>query len=208
MKKSTSGFGQKVPFDTQEYKHRHDHIATGIIPCIPTNITSLTRSVNAVKAVANAVRATEQGLVLMEEMSPLRSSISVLEEIGSLQSRMSAISENLISRDMSSSLPIRIQLNGIWEVEGNLIKRVDLNAALTDNKIKHFFKDPRHNFKELGVSPHALIEKITEEVIKADLAGIIQENLGIRVMINGFEVEVRGRIIDGELRYGTLFMPE
>jgi hypothetical protein len=75
--------------------------------------------------------------------------------------------------------------------------------------MEHLF-DPEHQFVKLNCSREAAYEKITETVINADLSGKIPADrpFAIRTNINGHEIEVRGMVVDGELRYGTIFIPE
>jgi hypothetical protein len=75
------------------------------------------------------------------------------------------------------------------------------------NKIRHIFH-PKHNLDKLG-SPHEAIEKITQAVLdKNQPGGTLPESgpFTITRQIDGYVVEIRGAVINGELRYGTLFL--
>jgi hypothetical protein len=62
----------------------------------------------------------------------------------------------------------------------------------------------------LELSHETTYEKVTEALLLKDQKGLIPHNeaFNIRVNVNGHEIEVRGIIIDGELNYGTFFIPE
>jgi hypothetical protein len=73
----------------------------------------------------------------------------------------------------------------------------------------HLFKE-RHNLKKLQIPSENLLEKIVKEVVKSDAIGIIPVNepFNIRVKINEELIEIRGIVLENELRIGTFFIPE
>jgi len=75
------------------------------------------------------------------------------------------------------------------------------------NKVRHIFH-PKHNLDKLG-KPNTAIEKITQAVLdKNQTGGTLPESgpFTITRQIDGYVVEIRGAVINGELRYGTLFL--
>ena len=75
------------------------------------------------------------------------------------------------------------------------------------NKVKHIFH-PKHNIDKLG-SPREALEKVTKAVLDASQAGGNLPPSGpftITRHVEGYLVEIRGAVINGELRYGTLFI--
>jgi hypothetical protein len=75
------------------------------------------------------------------------------------------------------------------------------------NKVKLMFH-PKHNLDKLG-SPNEAIEKITKAVLDQNQTGGTLPKSGpftITRQIDGYIVEIRAAIINGELRYGTLFL--
>jgi len=105
---------------------------------------------------------------------------------------------------------IRIRTNGIWEIEGKTIKRFSPSTELAQNKLNHIFENGEHNLNQLGLTREKIMEKITEKLVQADIAGEIPANVPFKTLIelNEHKIEVRGIVIDGELRYGTIFIPE
>jgi len=75
------------------------------------------------------------------------------------------------------------------------------------NKVRHIFH-PKHQLDKLG-NPKEALEKITHAVLdKTQTGGILPESGSFIItrQIDGYIVEIRGAIINGELRYGTLFI--
>lgn len=89
------------------------------------------------------------------------------------------------------------------------IKRFDIKALFNDkNKTRHIFTE-EHNLERLG-SQQTAVMKVTNEVLKADKNGLIPKAgpFEIKVSIDGHNVIVRGAIVDQELKYGTIFIPD
>ncbi len=54
------------------------------------------------------------------------------------------------------------------------------------------------------------MDKVVKEVIKADQLGLIpvEKPFVINTFIGGFEFEIRGVVLDNELKFGTFFIPK
>ncbi len=153
------------------------------------------RAISSLKKVANAaktIRKAESIVVATEELSVTARSLKVAKETAAL----------------SRSPAVRIKGN-IWEIEGKSIKRFDTDTAYK-NKTNHVFKKARHQLDKLPYPENVVIDKVTQAVIEADQAGRVPLNkpFAIRVMVEGYEIEARGIVLDGELRYGTFFIPD
>ncbi|MBS0622090.1 MAG: hypothetical protein JSR80_03935, partial [Verrucomicrobia bacterium] len=82
-------------------------------------------------------------------------------------------------------------------------------------KFEHIFdKNSKHQLEKLAAGPEwqkDALDKVTDAVMKADQKGLIvldEKNIfRIQVKVEGHIVGVRGTIINGELRYGTIFIP-
>jgi hypothetical protein len=93
------------------------------------------------------------------------------------------------------------------ETAGN-IKRFNIDRIWGDpNKVRHLFP-PNHNLERLG-TPSQVIDKVTKSLFDADRAGLIPKSGPFEIVrrIEGHSVTVRGAIVNGELRYGTIFIP-
>ena len=75
------------------------------------------------------------------------------------------------------------------------------------NKVRHIF-DAKHNLDRLG-SPAEALNKVTKSLFDADSAGLIPTSgpFNITRIIDGHSVTVHGAVVNGELRYGTIFIP-
>ena len=93
--------------------------------------------------------------------------------------------------------------------KGNNIQAFNEGRVLKDKeKMKHLFAD-KHKLDKLG-GPKEALEKITDAVFHADMQGKIPQSgaFEIVVAVDGHPVNVRGAIVNGELRYGTIFISE
>lgn len=90
-------------------------------------------------------------------------------------------------------------MNGIAEIIARIFN--------DPNKVKHIFH-PKHKLDKLG-NPQEALEKITKAVRDKNQTGGTLPKSGpftITRQIDGYVVEIRGAVINGELRYGTLFL--
>jgi hypothetical protein len=99
---------------------------------------------------------------------------------------------------------------GIWKLDGNNIKKVNWDELFKREKIEHIFDEPRHQLTKLNLSYKEIYEKLTKKIVEADKLGQIpiDKPFKIRVQVDEYIIEARGKIINGELKYGTFFIPE
>jgi hypothetical protein len=75
------------------------------------------------------------------------------------------------------------------------------------NKVRHIFH-PKHNLDKLG-TPQEVLEKVTKAIFDTNQTGGMLPQSGpfkITRQVEGYLVEIRGGVINGKLRYGTLFI--
>lgn len=171
--------------DQYDEKHKNRMAERFVIGEIPPP-SDLLQEAKDVAKIARALKAGEQGALATEELA--------------LTNRQAgAFASSILTPS-----------NGILEIEGRNIKRFNNSAIFKDErKLDHLFKD-EHNLHRLNCTKDVALQKITNALVEADKAGKIPLNqrFEIRVMVEGHEVEVRGIVIDGELRYGTFFIPK
>lgn len=178
-------------FDTNQaeyYEHESfldKHAAIGELP--PPPLGALGQAGEVAK-IAEGVVASEE-LVLVEQRA------------AAVESRLATIENPPLIEPVPT---------GVWHLEGNNIKSVDWGKMMHPDRIDHIFGKVEHNLHLLEMPPEAAYKKITEAVVEADRAGKIPSNkhFHVRVMVNSYEVEVRGKVLNGELRYSTIFIPE
>jgi hypothetical protein len=93
--------------------------------------------------------------------------------------------------------------------KGKCIQAFNESRILKDKeKMKHIFAE-KHKLEKLG-EPKIALKKITDAVFQADIQGKIPQSgvFDIVVTVDGHSVNVRGAIVHGELRYGTMFILE
>ncbi len=73
------------------------------------------------------------------------------------------------------------------------------------NKIRHIFH-PKHNLDKLG-TPKEVLEKVTKAIFEDNNGGTLPQAGSFKItrQVDGYPVEIRGAIINGKLRYGTIF---
>ena len=96
------------------------------------------------------------------------------------------------------------------------IRKADLKELLKDpNKMRHVFSKVKHNLHLLKGNPISIVEEALHKVIKLDKEGLLklfsspQQQLKFYeavVTIQGYEVRVAGRIMEGELKLGTMYI--
>ncbi len=76
-------------------------------------------------------------------------------------------------------------------------------------KTQHIFEQAKHKMHLLGPQEEA-VELVTGMVLEADRAGLIvaEKPFEVTGMIKGHNVTARGIVIDGQLRYGTVFLSD
>ncbi len=76
------------------------------------------------------------------------------------------------------------------------------------NKVKHIFQ-PKHQLDKLG-SPDEAVEKIIKAALDENQAsgGTLPESGSFTItrQVDEYQVEIRGAVINGKLRFGTLFI--
>lgn len=122
----------------------------------------------------------------------------------------SAAAAEVVLLEKSVLSDIRIQPDGIWEIDGKNIKRFNSKKMLATNRVDHIFGNSEHHLERLELTPIATYEKVTEAIILADRAGKIPANKPFEILIyvNDYEIVVRGKVIEGELNYSTFFIPK
>ena len=90
------------------------------------------------------------------------------------------------------------------------IKNVDINKILGDkNKIdNHIFDLPKHNLNKLPGNQSIIVKKVIDSILEADKRGEISEGQPFSHLtkIDGFDVECRGKVVEGVLKIGTFFV--
>jgi hypothetical protein len=157
------------------------------------------------KAAQTLARAEEAAAIITEVRSA-----TAIEHAAAAEARAAVSVERSIAVKALPEGTIRVKPDGVWEVEGINIKKVDLQKEFQNNKMIHIFEKKEHGLSRLKLSPNEIQKKISEELIKADLEGYIPSNqpFCVQVNVDGQVVEVRGIIKDGNLRYGTFYIPE
>lgn len=147
------------------------------------------------KEIGKVARVAEEGAALAEELS--------------LASKGAASSESLLLEKPAIN-GVRSLPDEIWKLEGKNIKQLNIKKELNENKLHHVFENNEHQLNKLSINPQIALEKITNAIVEADIAGKIPINQPFRIRINvdGYLIEARGIVIDGELRYGTFFIPK
>lgn len=88
------------------------------------------------------------------------------------------------------------------------IQQFNVSKIFDDpNKVRHLFH-PKHNLDRLGTNQQAL-DKITKSVFEADKSGLIPQSgpFNLTRNIDGHAVRINGAVVNGELRYGTFWIP-
>jgi|GEM_PF-1829348 len=89
--------------------------------------------------------------------------------------------------------------------KGNVIKKADFKI-----KTEHIFsKDhKKKGIMKLGKNEQAILNKFKKMIETADSAGVLKNNTNnqIRTVINGYKVEVRAYVKDGELKNLNAFV--
>lgn len=157
---------------------------------MPLPAAGLSQRVTAGAAGANASRTTKLATETLKDISAVE------------RAALAVPTSELV-------VPVRVQPNGIWEIEGKNIKRFDSNIVSDKNKVIHIFNNPEHQVDKFASTPQVAFEKVTTALIKADQEGGIPLNQPFvaRVKIDGHLVEVRGIVNEGELKIGTFFVP-
>jgi hypothetical protein len=93
---------------------------------------------------------------------------------------------------------------------GKEIRRFDIDKMLQDNRVNHLFGKSSSHLDKIGMSPQEAYDMITHAVIEADKEGRIEADhpFKISVKINNCNVEARGIVVNGELRYSSFFFPK
>ena len=84
--------------------------------------------------------------------------------------------------------------------------------AVDSNKLNHIFGKPEHNlegflkmFNGDQTAAYNAILRATEEYVKIN--NIVGRFQNIVVNVNGFDITVRGNVVDGIVKIGTAFIP-
>jgi hypothetical protein len=154
------------------------------------------------------VSSVERARSVSQEAALIERELAVANRAAGLESKVGSLTNNAVERTNLS--PIRVQPNGIWEIDGKNIKRFDSTIGSDKNKIRHVFDNPEHQVNLFASTPQSAFEKVTEALIEVDRAGGIPANqlFITRVKIDGHVVEVRGIVSEGELKIGTFFIPK
>lgn len=140
-----------------------------------------------------------------EEIPLVLREIEQLQAVGALE----VTAQNALLYEHANGW-LKIRFDGIWEIEGKNIKTFDFRKVIKeDGKWEHLFKS-EHRFDQFNCLSQDILSLVTKSVLEADQAGQIPLNqpFKMRFPVNELTVEVHGIVIDGELRYGTIFIPK
>lgn len=199
-------FRQSIPFDEELQARLEEKFITGTPPLPIGGNPKLLNDVKKTSQIANLVKSTQEGATIVEKVAIMNRSQYAINETTAIERQ---ISSTVAKATVNESHGIRIRLDGIWEIESQNIKKFDMKT-FNAQKTNHIFNNEEHQLERFRCSKNTLIEQVTRSVIEADMAGKIPLNkdFSVRLVIDGLEVEVRGIVLDGELRYGTFFIPE
>lgn len=79
------------------------------------------------------------------------------------------------------------------------------------NKIDyHIFGTPKHNLSFLKGDRKKILQKIKDDILKADSLGKIPSNSAFKIdcEVEGYLVRVQGITKNGEFKLGTFYIPE
>ncbi len=124
--------------------------------------------------------------------------------------------ENIYNASSTASFFASLIIAFLGAYSGNMMRQggdggENLNAV-DPNKLNHIFGNPEHNFDgflkmfngDQTAAYNALL-RATEEYVKINnIVGRFQD---IVVNVNGFNITVRGNVIDGIVKIGTAFIP-
>ena len=76
------------------------------------------------------------------------------------------------------------------------------------NKFNHIFDQSKHKLERIGGTPHEVLGKIIAVTERAATEGKLpaKGQFIIRDIIDGHQVEIRGAVVSGEVKYGTFFV--
>lgn len=199
---------QSDRYDPQYKEHHAKKFTVGTLP--PPLFTPLQEAEAGLK-IASAIRNSEaftESAAIAEDLAASGRQVHAIEKATPLNGRVAGVFDNALTQEIQG---IRIQPNGVWEIEGITIKKFDLCEMLEDNRVNHIFGNPEHNLDKLKLTPQAAYTKITQAIVEAEKAGKIQiveyKPFKVFVNIDGHEIEARGIVIDGTLKYSTFFIP-
>jgi len=199
-------FDQPIPYDAELERSLEERFATGTPPFPIGSNQALLQDVKKISQIGNLIRSGEPGAMIAEEIAIVNRSQTALEEASILERQVGSSVEKAAVHE---SAGIRIRMDGVWEIEGKNIKKFDMNT-IDNNKLNHLFGDPDHQLHRFTCSKNVVVDQVTRSIIEADRAGKIPLNkdFSIHLQVDGHVIEVRGIVLDGELRYGTFFIPK
>lgn len=84
--------------------------------------------------------------------------------------------------------------------------------ATTDNKLRHFFKNPLHGFKSLldkkDRDQILLVREIIKKLANDRSLPVLGRFEDLFVTIDGYHIQVRGSVHEGVIKIGTMFIPQ
>lgn len=95
------------------------------------------------------------------------------------------------------------------ELKKGNIKHFDIKKVLNKERTQVHIFNSEHNLEKLG-DRFTVIQKVTQEVFKADKIGLIPQAgpFEISAIIDGHYTVIRGAVVEGELKYSTIFIPK
>lgn len=199
-------FNQSIPYDDHLQSQLEEKFATGTPPFPIGNNQKLMDDVKKTSQVANLVRSSQEGTTIAEEVAVMNRPQYALAEKSSVENKIASAAQRVT---VSEGGGIRILEDDIWAIEGCNIKKFNMRKFIKE-KVHHIFNKERHQLDRFSCSNEVIIDRITRSIIEADRAGKIplNQDFTVRLIVDGLEVEVRGIVLDGELKYGTFFIPE
>jgi len=197
-------FDQPIPYDKELQKYLEERFVTGDLP-FPAG-GNLLRDLKKISEVSNLIRSGVSKAIVAEEISIVNRSQATLKEANILERQVGGVVEKATVHE---SVGVRIRMDGVWEIKGKNIKTFDMHK-INNNKLNHLFNDPDHQLERFACPQKTVVDQVTRSIIEADRAGKIPLNKDfiIRLQVEKIEIEVRGIVLDGELRIGTFFIPK
>jgi RHS repeat-associated protein len=85
------------------------------------------------------------------------------------------------------------------------IDRLFGRSRQAERDLAHIFQ-PKHGLDALGSSKREIVDKLVKSLFDADRAGLLVRPFNVRRIIDGYEVEITGNIVNGELRISNAWL--
>jgi len=90
-----------------------------------------------------------------------------------------------------------------------IIKDLNIEELFTRGKINHIFNKAKHHLELLNSDVEEIAYKLGKELIRADEVGLTARltQEGVNLIVDGYEITVLGTILNGKMRWGTIYIP-